>query len=59
MHKMDVRKTGFQKAPHGSVSERRPSGVVDLCQAECLFDLGTTSMDLSWKFYFIARTCAA
>lgn len=35
-----------------------PSGMVNVCQSESLFDLGTTSRDLSRKIYFVARTCA-
>jgi hypothetical protein len=51
---MDVRKMDLQRAPLGSVSELRPSGVVDVCQAECLFDLGTSSSDPWRKSYFVA-----
>ena len=54
MHKMDVRKMDLQRGPHGSVSGRRPSWVVDVCQAECLFDLGTPSSDPWRKSYFVA-----
>ena len=54
MHKMDVRKMDLQRAPHGSVSERRPSWVVDVCQEECLFDLGTLSSDPWRKSYMVA-----
>jgi hypothetical protein len=54
MHKMDVRKMDLQRAPHGSVSERRPNWVVDVWQAECLFDLGMPSSDSWRKSYFVA-----
>jgi len=37
-----------------SVSEQRPSGVVDVCQAKRLFDLGTSSSDPWRKSYFVA-----
>ena len=52
MHKMDVRKMDFKGS--SCVSERRPSGVVDVCQAERLFDLGTSSSDPWRKSYFVA-----
>jgi hypothetical protein len=53
-HKMDVRKMDLQRGPHGSLSEQRLSGVVDVCQAECLFDLGTSSSDPWRKSYLVA-----
>jgi hypothetical protein len=59
MHKMDVRKMDFQKALRESVSGRRPSGVVDLRQVECLSILERRAGISSRKFYFAARTCAA
>ena len=54
MHKMDVRKTDLQRAPHGIVSGRHPSGVVDVWQAERRFDLGTPSSDPWRKSYLVA-----